>query len=35
MPPHVQRVRSSHFDAIEVMTFVAGVLLIVAIAFMF
>jgi hypothetical protein len=35
MPPHAQRLRHSHFDAIEVMTFVAGVLLIVAIAFMF
>jgi hypothetical protein len=35
MPPHVQRVRNSHFDAIEVMTFVAGVVLIVAFAFMF
>lgn len=35
MSPHVQRIRNSHFDAIEVMTFVAGVLLIVAIAFMF
>jgi hypothetical protein len=33
MPPHVQRVR--HFDGFEIMTFVAGVLLIVAIAFMF